>query len=43
MPPFIDGEEPKMEIETRKILGGILRVNGFEKAPRSASAHSAIA
>jgi aspartate-semialdehyde dehydrogenase len=35
--PFIDGEEPKMETETRKILGGY-GVNGFEKAPFAVSA-----
>src|SRR5882672_380889 len=30
--PFIDGEEPKIESETRKILGSIGH-NGFENAP----------
>ena len=35
--PFIDGEEPKIESETRKILGSIGR-NGFENAPFAVSA-----
>src|SRR6202035_2341940 len=35
--PFIDGEEPKMESETQKILGTIGR-NGFENAPFAVSA-----
>jgi aspartate-semialdehyde dehydrogenase len=35
--PFIDGEEPKMESETRKILGR-LGNNSFEKAPFPVSA-----
>jgi len=35
--PFIDGEEPKMESETRKILGRVGH-NGFENAPFAVSA-----
>ncbi len=35
--PFIDGEERKMEIETRKILGR-LGNNSFENAPFAVSA-----
>src|SRR5450759_4627501 len=35
--PFIDGEEPKMESETRKILGR-LGNNAFENAPFAVSA-----
>jgi len=35
--PFIDGEEPKMESETRKILGR-LGTNSFENAPFPVSA-----
>ncbi len=35
--PFIDGEEPKIESETRKILGSIGH-NGFENAPFAVSA-----
>ncbi len=35
--PFIDGEEPKMESETRKILGR-LGNNSFENAPFAVSA-----
>ena len=35
--PFIDGEESKMESETRKILGGIGH-SGFENAPFAVSA-----
>ena len=35
--PFIDGEEPKMESETRKILGCLGR-NSFENAPFPVSA-----
>src|ERR1700674_503986 len=35
--PFIDGEEPKMESETRKILGSVGH-NGFENAPFPVSA-----
>src|ERR1700687_2452266 len=36
--PFIDGEEPKMESETRKILGRLGRNSGFENAPFAVSA-----
>ena len=36
--PFIDGEEPKMESETRKILGRVGHNNGFENAPFAVSA-----
>jgi len=35
--PFIDGEEPKMERETRKILGHLAN-NSFENAPFAVSA-----
>src|ERR1700733_11349426 len=35
--PFIDGEERKMEIETRKIMGR-LGINSFETAPLAGSA-----
>src|SRR6202158_4569619 len=35
--PFIDGEEPKMETERRKILGRVGH-NGFENAPFAVSA-----
>lgn len=36
--PFIDGEEPKMESETRKILGRLSRAAAFENAPFAVSA-----
>src|SRR6202158_4177109 len=36
--PFIDGEEPKMESETRKILGRVGHNNGLENAPFAVSA-----
>src|ERR1700694_635274 len=36
--PFIDGEEPKMESETRKILGRVGHNNEFENAPFAVSA-----
>src|SRR6202011_4375903 len=36
--PFIDGEEPKMESETRKILGCVGHNNRFENAPFAVSA-----
>ena len=35
--PFIDGEEPKMESETRKILGSFAHT-GFVNAPFAVSA-----
>jgi aspartate-semialdehyde dehydrogenase len=39
--PFIDGEEPKMECETRKILGTLGKTSSFENAafPVSAQCH----
>jgi aspartate-semialdehyde dehydrogenase len=39
--PFIDGEEPKMESETRKILGTLGKTSSFENAafPVSAQCH----